>query len=113
MLTKRQVIEYARDHMLAQRDFATRPGGGCFYLSEGKRCAIGGLPGFPKSCEKSDSGASLLYKENPEFAALFDPEVTPDFLDFVQNSLHDGLSNMNFDEHLIIDAANHLLEKYC
>jgi hypothetical protein len=89
-----EVIEAARDHVLRQGAWATREnndgGVACAYkTSDGRRCAIGGLPGFPAELDESRSGVGYLYKGSLAFRALFARDVTQAFLTEVQARLHD------------------------
>lgn len=141
-LNRRQVIEAARDHLLAQGSWAiaTTAYGTprCQYLTDGgKKCAIGGLPGFPYhphfdtlqipaigilNGDYSPSWQKIMEEtkeERKKFGELFDESVTGEFLQSVQRKLHDGLalnpSNGNvrpFDPIAVKTAAEMLIKQF-
>ena len=129
---KRQVIEIARDALIAQgawgiKERSNIKGFQCNYGTSDPsvpRCAIGLLPGFPKECRGSKDSASVVMEKSAEFRALFDESVDSDFLDDVQKRLHDELAVYDtegrtvyvpnpFNLEAIRQAANKLLEEYC
>jgi hypothetical protein len=117
-LTKRDVIEKGRDHLLAQGCFAPSGGGaGCSYRNaEGHKCAIGGLPGFPESEGGYSYIASSLLENCQPFKDLFADDVDGAFLNDVQATLHDDIMRRNgnvFYADQINRAADGLLARYC
>jgi hypothetical protein len=122
-MTKRQVIEAARDNLLKQGAWAwstTREQ--CMYKdSEGRHCAIGGLPGFPQELNNKVTGVRDLFENNLcNFRDLFNlDEVSVDFLEDVQGVLHDRMAAdavthevLPFDAEGVKKAADELLVKW-
>lgn len=112
-LTRRDVIEMARDRLIEQGAFAKTSSRGCAYKNaQGHRCAVGILPGFPVELENSSSFVHQLFMQHEEFRAMFAPDVTADFLQRVQHQLHDTFTcdDEPFDGDKIRKAADLLLE---
>lgn len=115
-----EVINAAEAHLLRQGAWALQVVEDkplCCYLTEdGKRCAIGGLPGFPQELEDFRGDVYDL-SPSAKFLALFD-NCPIGVLKQVQSRMHDSLASNKhitplFSPEKVKLAAHELREQYC